>query len=267
MGHDVCLCAPIMRIISTALTALFLLSAPLVACSASQDDASIAGGDEASSEDELKSLVLTEADNGRTINVPEGQNVVVKLSSNPSTGYDWVVASTDRTFGQPYYKRFLTASDAVGSGGVQRMTWRTKGAISMAGRHEVKLEYKRPSDTGPAARTFKFVVEIRAVVCPQIEPNPPGSCPDGELKPVRNDDGCFLGSRCVAKPPPSAATCKISGCNREICADQSLASICIALPESGCYDSAECKPQADGLCGWTMTPTLMQCLTSQGGQQ
>lgn len=256
-----------MRILPTALAALFVLSAPLVACTSPAEDDNIASGDEASSEDELKSLVLTEADNGRTISVPEGQNVVVKLSSNPSTGYEWVVASTDRTFGYPYYKRFLPADSngPVGSGGLQRMTWRTKGALSMVGRHEVKLEYKRSWETGPAARTFKFAVEIRSVVCPQIEPNPPGYCADGELERKYNDDGCFLGSAC--KPKPVQGECKVGGCSGQVCADREVFSTCQFLPEYACYQNAECKRQADGLCGWTQTATLMQCLTSQGGQQ
>jgi predicted secreted protein len=267
MWHDVC-STPGMRIITSALAAFFLLSSVgLAACSTSSEDDNIVSGEEASSEDELKSLVLTEADNGRTINVPEGQNVVVKLSSNPSTGYEWSVASTDRTFGYPYYKKFLPdQSGAVGSGGVQRMTWKTKGGISMVGRHEVKLEYKRPWETnGAAARTFKFVVEIRAVVCPQIEPNPPGYCQDGELKRRYNGDGCFLGSECVNKPVQGA--CVVGGCSGQICADRELFSTCEMMPEYACYQGAECKRQEDGLCGFTMTPTLMQCLTSQGGSQ
>lgn len=264
MWPDVCLAGG-MRFVSS-LAAALLLSVPMFACSTSTEDDDIVSGEEASAEDELKSLVLTEADNGRTITVPEGQNVVVKLASNPTTGYEWVVASTDRTFGYPYYKRFLPASSdgPVGSGGVQRMTWRTKGALSMVGRHEVKLEYKRPWETnGAAARTFKFVVQIKAVVCPQIEPNPPGYCADGELERRYNDDGCFLGSACKEKPVQGE--CKVGGCSGQICADRELFSTCQFMPEYACYRSAECKRQADGLCGWTQTATLMQCLTSQGG--
>src|SRR5687768_1448233 len=109
MWHKVCF-VPRMRILPSALAALLLVSGSLLACSTASEDDNIASGEEASAEDELKSLVLTEADNGRTITVPEGQNVVVKLASNPSTGYEWSVASTDRTFGYPYYKRFLPAS-------------------------------------------------------------------------------------------------------------------------------------------------------------
>lgn len=251
----------------TSLVALSLFALPLYACSTPTEDDNVVSGEEASAEDELKSLVLTEADNGRTISVPEGQNVVVKLAANPSTGYEWVVASTNRTFGYPYYKRFLPAAEngPVGSGGLQRMTWRTKGALSMVGRHEVTLEYKRSWETGPAARTFKFAVEIRAVVCPQIHPNPPGYCADGELERRYNDDGCFLGSAC--KPKPVQGECKVGGCSGQLCADRELFSTCEFRPEYACYQNAECKRQADGLCGFTQTPALTQCLASQGGSQ
>jgi predicted secreted protein len=255
-----------MRILSS-LAVVSLVAFPLFACGTSTDDDNAVSGDEASAEDELKSLVLTEADNGRTISVPEGQNVVVKLASNPTTGYEWSIASTDRTFGYPYYKRFLPSeSGAVGSGGVQRMTWKTKGGISMVGRHQVKLEYKRPWETNvAAARTFKFTVEVKSVVCPQIEPNPPGYCADGELERQYNSEGCFLGSSCKAKPVQGE--CKVGGCSSQICADRELFSTCEFMPEYACYQGAECKRQADGLCGWTQTSALMQCLTSQGGGQ
>ena len=51
---------------------------------------------------------MTEKDDGKTVTVTEGQNLVVKLQSNPTTGYKWKVVSTDRTFGYPADERFLS---------------------------------------------------------------------------------------------------------------------------------------------------------------
>jgi hypothetical protein len=104
--------------------------------------------------------------------------------------------------------------------------------------------------------------------CPRTsrapEPNPPVSCAGGGLKRRYNAEGCFLGSECIAKPVQGE--CKVGGCSGELCADRDLVSACVFTPEYACYQGGECKRQADGLCGWTMTPTIMQCLTSQGGQ-
>lgn len=55
--------------------------------------------------------------------------------------------------------------------------------------------------------------------------------------------------------------CRPTGCNGEICANQDVASPCIALPEFACYrEVGECKMQPWG-CGWTPTPELDQCLS------
>lgn len=56
--------------------------------------------------------------------------------------------------------------------------------------------------------------------------------------------------------------CRPTGCNGEICADQDVASPCVALPEFTCYeDFGECKRQPWGQCGWTPSPELDQCLS------
>ena len=34
-------------------------------------------------------LIITEADNGKTINVKPGHIIILKLNENPSTGYSW----------------------------------------------------------------------------------------------------------------------------------------------------------------------------------
>jgi inhibitor of cysteine peptidase len=148
---------------SLALVALAV--APLVACSqeSGEDDNIVTpGGEEESTEDELRSLSLTEADDGKTVTVTEGQNLVVKLQSNPTTGYKWAVASTDRTFGYPATDTYSGpgASGPVGAGGLQKLTWKTNSPLNRVGSHTVKLEYKRSWETGAPAKVFTFTVKI-----------------------------------------------------------------------------------------------------------
>lgn len=56
--------------------------------------------------------------------------------------------------------------------------------------------------------------------------------------------------------------CRPTGCNGEICANQDMASPCVALPEFACYrEVGVCEIQPWGQCGWTPTPELDECLS------
>jgi inhibitor of cysteine peptidase len=146
-----------------ALAAFALAIGPLGCAAPTEDDPISSPTEEGDAEDELRSLSLTDADNEKTVTVTKGQSLLVKLSANPTTGYKWSVSSTDRTFGYPAYDRYLAASSngPVGSGGIQRFTWKTNSPLNMVGSHTVKLEYKRPWEMNIApAKTFTFTVKI-----------------------------------------------------------------------------------------------------------
>ena len=187
-----------LSIILFTLAAAAVALSPLGCASEEQDDSIVTPAEgEETTEDELRSLSLTEADNGKTVTVTEGQNVVVKLPSNPSTGYKWSVVSTDRTFGYPSDTRFLKNGGAVGSGGLERFSWKTKGGISMVGEHSVKMEYKRPWETNASpAKTFSFKVKIVSGQCPELVPPAPGFCPNGQVKAKKDANGCTTGFEC-----------------------------------------------------------------------
>lgn len=181
-----------------ALAAVAFALSPL-ACASDTDDSDnvvTPSNEEGNGEDELRALSVTDADNGKTVTVTEGQNLLVKLQSNPSTGYKWEVVSTDRTFGYPSATKFFPNGGAVGSGGIERLTWKTKnGPLSMVGSHTVKLEYKRGSG-GEPAKTFSFTVKIIAGECPQLSPPAPGFCSGGRIVPRKNEAGCTTGYDC-----------------------------------------------------------------------
>jgi hypothetical protein len=54
--------------------------------------------------------------------------------------------------------------------------------------------------------------------------------------------------------------CVIGGCNREICAEEEMSSICIYNERFECYKNAVCEVQDNGKCGWTMDEELAGCL-------
>jgi hypothetical protein len=60
---------------------------------------------------------------------------------------------------------------------------------------------------------------------------------------------------------PKDKSCIISGCNGEICAEESMSSICVYKEEFACYTSATCEVQSNGECGWTQTTELTSCLS------
>jgi inhibitor of cysteine peptidase len=137
------------------------LAAGSAACAVSSEGTDGANATDDSA-NELKGIVLTEADNGHTLTATEGQLVTVKLAANPTTGYNWQVASTDRTFGYPTIT-FAPSSSAVGSGGTTKLVWKTTGGISMVGTHTVHLEYQRPwAETVKPIKTFSFTVKVVA---------------------------------------------------------------------------------------------------------
>jgi len=181
-----------------SLSALALVVASTACTSGDQnDDVVTPPGEENSTEDEIRSLTLTEADNGKTVTITEGQNLSVKLGANPSTGYDWQVVSTDRTFGYPATTHFYSNSDAVGSGGADKFTWKTKSPLSMVGDHHVKMEYKRAWEKNVApAKTFEFTVKVVAGSCPELAPPAPGFCKNGTIKATKNAAGCTTGFEC-----------------------------------------------------------------------
>jgi eight-cysteine-cluster-containing protein len=62
--------------------------------------------------------------------------------------------------------------------------------------------------------------------------------------------------------PTVADKCHKTGCSGQICADHDVITTCIFLEEYACYQTAECKTQADGNCGFTQTAELTQCLAN-----
>jgi inhibitor of cysteine peptidase len=196
-----------MRLSVLLALATFAVALTPIACASPTDDDPVSSpSEEGDAEDELKSLSVTDDDNGKTVTITKGQSLLLKLQSNPTTGYKWAVASTDRTFGYPASETFLKNGDgAVGSGGIQRFTWKTKSPLDMVGSHKVKLEYKRSWETNVApAKTFNFTVKVVDGSCPQLSPPAPGFCPGGRITPKHNDAGCVTGYDCIAQCTPTS---------------------------------------------------------------
>jgi inhibitor of cysteine peptidase len=107
-----------------------------------------------------KPVHLTEADNSGQVTLKQGQELVIALEANPTTGYKWELADCDRSVlsqqGEPSY----AASQPVRPGSSGLESWRFTAQAK--GETGLRLVYHRPweEDTEPA-QTFTAKVVVR----------------------------------------------------------------------------------------------------------
>lgn len=66
-----------------------------------------------------------------------------------------------------------------------------------------------------------------------------------------------------------SSDCVVGGCSGQICSESDadgLISTCEYKEEYACYRTAKCERQANGVCGWTETGELLECLEKAKGQ-
>jgi predicted secreted protein len=103
-------------------------------------------------------VMIDQDSNGKSVDVAAGQAIMLRLPSNATTGYEWVVSSEGVPFGEPLVS-YQAEGAAFGAGGSTTFTWVDTKSVS-AGSYPVSLSYKRSWEPG-TADTFSFVVEIR----------------------------------------------------------------------------------------------------------
>lgn len=102
---------------------------------------------------------LSRQDHSRTVPVVAGQQVVLTLPSNPTTGHDWLVAETPAPLGPPESRFVPPTTDAFGAGGHRVFTWTIPDDAT--GEHQVELVYRRPQDkVAPPAETFTVTLRV-----------------------------------------------------------------------------------------------------------
>lgn len=107
-----------------------------------------------------RQVLLSSEDAGTTIEVTVGDEVMIELEANPSTGFSWTHEAGDvailAPMGEPDYQ---SDSDLPGSAGM--MTWHFEARA--AGSTKVELAYRRPWETDvEPERWFTVSVEVRA---------------------------------------------------------------------------------------------------------
>ena len=104
-------------------------------------------------------LNVTDANSGDSVALARNQQLVVRLPSNPTTGYRWALAHQSTPVlepeGAPTYEKGAGAEGASGT-----ETWRF--APTQAGEGTLRLEYRRlwEADAAPA-RVVSYKVTVR----------------------------------------------------------------------------------------------------------
>ena len=102
---------------------------------------------------------ISEADNGRAIELRVGDKLEVTLPGNPTTGFQWEVSDVDSLILTPIGDpEFEPSSNAVGSGGSITFRFEAIGT----GQTNLKLIHHRPfvGDV-PPTQTYEVTVIVR----------------------------------------------------------------------------------------------------------
>ena len=101
-------------------------------------------------------LLVTEKDNGKSVQRMIGQTLAIQLPSNPSTGYTWEVQRLKGPILEGGRRYIPAGSHTPGAGGVESMEFHAQET----GTEAITLYYRRSWEHDPPARTFTLTVKI-----------------------------------------------------------------------------------------------------------
>ncbi len=106
-------------------------------------------------------IQLGSSDSGHAITMKTGDQFLVELDANPTTGFTWEVAESDpailKQIGETEYKS-ASSTPLAGQGGTQVLRFEAVGS----GSTTLKLIYHRPWETGiPPINTFTLQVTVQ----------------------------------------------------------------------------------------------------------
>ena len=104
----------------------------------------------------MKTIQLTQTDNGKRVQARVGDVIEIALSENPTTGYRWAVAATNAAVLTVKSSDFSSARDAkIGSGGMRKVIF----VAAHAGDSPIELKLWREW-LGDASIIERFEVQV-----------------------------------------------------------------------------------------------------------
>ena len=107
-------------------------------------------------------VTVSPAQSGTSVELASGQSLLVRLPSNPSTGYRWVYVEPKdavlRVDGPSTFEAAQSAGNIAGAGGTE--IW--KLAPLKAGQQQLRFEYRRPwEQDGAPAQIATYAVTVK----------------------------------------------------------------------------------------------------------
>jgi len=117
-----------------------------------------AAGSSAKPQSARSPVTITDQDNSTNVDLTTGELLVVKLPSNPSTGYDWSVSGDPAPLKLTKHSHLRSTSGAVGAPQTAVFEFRA----ASAGVVHLTLLYRRSWEYNvPPVKTFTVTVEVR----------------------------------------------------------------------------------------------------------
>lgn len=107
-------------------------------------------------------VMITPESAGRTIELQSGQELLIRLPSNPATGYRWALAAAPadvlRLEGLPSFERNPNGANTSSAPGFE--IWRF--TLARKGQQVLTFDYRLPWDgDAPPAHQLSFTVTVR----------------------------------------------------------------------------------------------------------
>ena len=101
-------------------------------------------------------ILIDQSFAGRSVDLPVGQVMELRLAENPTTGYRWEFVANGAPVCVVMSDRFENPPGPPGHGGVH--AWQIKGAV--AGQCEIAMQYRRSFQPDAVGNSFALHVRV-----------------------------------------------------------------------------------------------------------
>jgi inhibitor of cysteine peptidase len=101
-------------------------------------------------------IIVDQAYSGKTLDLPIGEVMEVRLAENPTTGYRWSIVVNGAPACAMLSDRFEHPSGPPGRGGEH--TWHIKGVV--AGECDITMLYRRSFEPNAVGQSFALHVRV-----------------------------------------------------------------------------------------------------------
>jgi inhibitor of cysteine peptidase len=112
--------------------------------------------------EQMSTVTLTQADNGRSVEVRPGNVIVIQLAENPTTGFRWAVDQIDEQIVTIVRVDYTTAAGGgIGGGGARSFTLKAEHSGTMELRLKLWRDWEGESSV---IERFTVTIQVRSIV-------------------------------------------------------------------------------------------------------